>query len=131
MNKLKELGLLEADLENMVNQNPMLSNLSEEEIETNILFLKKIECKERHIRNILIANPFYLSRSLIDLEKLINKLFSLGLNNLNLLFDSNPLFLNHDAFEIDDFIQIKQNEGLSLEDIADLIDSNPYAINEI
>ena len=49
---------------------------------------------------------------------------------LNLLFDSNPELLNKDVFEIEEFINKKKNDGISLEDIVDLIDSNPFVIDE-
>ena len=48
-----------------------------------------------------------------------------------LLFDSNPWLLNKDLFEIEEFIEKKQEEGLLLEEIVDLMDSNPYVIDEI
>ena len=49
----------------------------------------------------------------------------------NLLIDSNPFLLNNDSYEIDEFILKKKNDGLTISDISDLIDSNPYIINEI
>ena len=131
MNYLIELGINSQYLEEMFKQNPMLEYLSEEEINNNILFLKSLKCDDHHIRNIIICNPFYLNRSISDLQKLVSKLINIGLTNLNLLFDSNPFLLNKDIFEIDEFIKEKQKLGISLENIIDLIDSNPYVIDEI
>ena len=96
-----------------------------------IKILKYIDCLDRHIQNILICNPFYLYRSIDDVVKLIKKLLEIGMTNINLLFDSNPFLLNKDAYEIDDYINKKINNGKTLEDIVDEIDSNPYIIDEI
>lgn len=131
MDILIEFGIFDEELKNMYLENPVLSYLNDLEISNNILVLKQIGCNEQEIKNILITNPFYLNRSISDLEKLIKKLYSIGLTNLNLLFDANPFFLNKDLFEIEEFIYLKIKEGLSLEAIVDLIDSNPYAIDEI
>lgn len=131
MDKLIELGLSSNDIENMILLNPMIKFLNLNEIERNILILENIQCDTSHIRNIFITNPFYLTRSIDDIEKLINKLLSLGFTNLNLLFDTNPFFLNLDSFEIDDFIKDKQKNGMLLVDIIDLIDNNPYIIDII
>lgn len=131
MDKLIELGLSSNDIENMILLNPMIKFLNLNEIERNILILENIQCETSHIRNILITNPFYLTRTIDDTKKLINKLLSLGFTNLNLLFDANPFFLNLDSFEIDEFVKEKQKDGMSLVDIIDLIDSNPYIIDMI
>ena len=131
MEKLIELGIFDEELKNMYIENPVLCYLNDTEISNNILVLKQIGCSEQEIKNILIANPFYLNRSINDLQKLIKKLYSIGLTNLNLLFESNPFFLNKDLFEIEEFINIKEKEGLKIDEIVDLIDSNPYAIDEI
>ena len=131
MDKLIELGLSSNDIENMILLNPMIKFLNFEEIESNISILENIQCENRHIKNILITNSFYLTRSIDDIEKLINKLLSLGFTNLNLLFDANPFFLNLDSFEIDEFIKEKQKDDMLLVDIIDLIDSNPYIFDMI
>ena len=77
-----------------------------------------------------MSNPLYLNRCNEDILNLIKRLYDLKINSLNLLFDSNPWMLNKDAFEIDDFIYKKQQEGIVLEYIIDMLDSNPYIINE-
>lgn len=127
---LYELGFNDEELKEMVNINPLLVNLTDEEIKNNILVLEELGCKQRHIKNILISNPFYLNRSLSDIKELIRYLSELGFTYLNLLFDSNPEFLNKDVFEIENFINKKKKDGMSLEDIVDLIDSNPFVIDE-
>ena len=131
MNNLIELGIRYQDLQEMFNLNPMLEYLNDKEINDNILFLKSLKCSDIIIKNIIICNPFYLNRSITDLQKLVSKLISIGLTNLNLLFDSNPYLLNKDAFEIDSFIKEKLKLGFKLESIIDLIDSDPFITQEI
>lgn len=131
MNNLIELGIRYQDLQEMFNLNPMLEYLNDKEINDNILFLKSLKCSDIIIKNIIICNPFYLNRSITDLQKLVSKLINLGLTNLDLLFDSNPFLLNKDAFEIDSFIKEKLKLGFKLESIIDLIDSDPYITQEI
>ncbi|MBQ8472947.1 MAG: hypothetical protein IJ501_05535 [Bacilli bacterium] len=131
MNYLICLGINLEELKEMVNLNPMLEYLNDKEINDNILFLKSLKCSDTIIKNIIICNPFYLNRSISDLQKLVSKLISIGLTNLNLLFDSNPYLLNKDAFEIDSFIKEKLKLGFNLESIIDLIDSDPYITQEI
>lgn len=131
MNYLICLGINLEELKEMVNLNPMLEYLNDKEINDNILFLKSLKCSDIIIKNIIICNPFYLNRSISDLQKLVSKLISIGLTNLNLLFDSNPYLLNKDAFEIDSFIKEKLKLGFNLESIINLIDSDPYITQEI
>ena len=55
----------------------------------------------------------------------------LNITYLNLLFDSNPFLLSKEKFEIKEFVSKKEKEGLTKEDIKDLIESNPYVIDEV
>lgn len=129
MLELYNLGISELDLKNIIEMNPDITNISEEEIRKLIMILKQINCNDKMVRNIIISNPFYLSRIDTDIINLINKLASLGLSTLNLLFDTNPYLLNKDTFEIEEFLKKKQKE-YSIEEIVDMIDSNPYIIEE-
>lgn len=118
------LNLLEAkEIKNMLEINPSIKELSEKEIKMSLNVLEQIGCNERQIRNIITCNPFYLNRSINDLVKLIRKLDSLGISALNITFDSNPYLLNKDVYEIDEFIEQKKTEAISLEDIIDMIDA--------
>ena len=131
MNYLICLGINFEELKEMFNLNPILEYLNDKEINDNILFLKSLKCSDTIIKNILIFNPFYLNRSISDLQKLVSKLINLGLTNLDLLFDSNPFLLNKDAFEIDNFIKQKLKLGFNLESIIDLIDSDSFITQEV
>ncbi len=131
MVELYNLGLSESDIKNIMEMCPEIENLSDEDIAANIKVLKDIDCLDRHIRNILICNPFYLYRSVEDVLSLIKKLLEIGMTNINLLFDSNPFLLNKDSYEIQYYINKQISAGKTMEDIVDEIDSNPYIMDEI
>ena len=122
MKQLFELGLNQNDIEDMINLNPDIANLDKEIIEL-ITLLKEVGCKDRHIKNILISNPMYLSRSKTDVLKLIELLKELGITNLEITFDTNPWLLNKDVFEINEFIKEQKELGLNMYDIVDMIDN--------
>lgn len=130
MLELYNIGLNEADINNIIKINPDIKEVSSEKIQQLLNILKQINCSQQIIKNIIISNPYYLTRIDTNIIKLINKLKELGLSTLNLLFDTNPSLLNKDAFEIDDFIA-KECKEYTLEEIADMIDSNPFIIDEI
>lgn len=123
MKYLIELGISENDLKNIFEINNNIADLSDEEVIKNIELLRNINCSDSIINNIVISNPVYLLRDTFDLVELVNKLNSIGIKRLDIVFDSNPWLLNKDSYEIDDFIEKKTKEGLSLEDIIDMIDS--------
>ena len=130
MKELYSLGLNDNEVKSMIEQCPNIKELVYNEIGTNIEILRNINCNDRHIRNILICNPFYLDRTKEDIINLINKLVQLNISNINLLFDSNPFLLNKDAYEIDDYIKKQLLKGKSLENIVGELESNPYIIDE-
>lgn len=129
MEELYKVGLNEIDIKNMLETNPEIINLAEEELTDQINILKTINCNQKIIKNILISNPFYLTNLKEDMINLINILKRIGLNNLELLFDANPNLLNKDVYEIEEFINNKINH-YSLEEIIDMIDNNPFIIDE-
>lgn len=131
MIELYNIGIDEKDLKEMVNINPDILSLDSEEIKEMINILKMVECNERQIKDILYANPFYLSRVKSDVLSLCKKLKEIGITDLNLFFDSNAFFLNKDVFEIDDYINSELSKGISIEEIVDNLESNPYIIDEI
>jgi len=113
----------EKEFKNMLEVNPDIKEIEEQEIKLLLNLLNQIGCNERQIRNIITSNPFYLTKDIEDVVKLINKLQSLKITALNITFDSNPYLLNKEAYEIDEFIEEKKQENIDLEDIIDLIDS--------
>lgn len=131
MDMLFKIGIDEKDIKNMIEQCPVILEMNSLEIERKIEILRQIGCEDRHIRNILICNPYYLDRLDTDIIKLINSLVKNKFDCINLLLDSNPFILNKDDFEIENYINNKLTEGLSLEDIVDELDSNPYLFDEM
>lgn len=123
MEELLNIGITEKEIKNMIEINPNIKELDNQEILKNILILKNEGCNETQLKNIIVSNPFYLSRSIDDLIHLISKLNFLGITNLNVTFDSNSWLLNKDSFEIDEFLEQKINQGMSKEEAIDLIDS--------
>lgn len=126
MNELFKLGISDPDIRQMIEMNPEIELLSEQEILSKIQFLLEINCTSSQIRNILITNPFYFNLSSDHIANTIHTLKNLGFTNLNLLYDSNPFFLNYEIEEINEYIVNKQNEGLELSDIVMMIEDNPY-----
>lgn len=129
MEYLYELGFNDYDIKEMIEANNDIVNLSKEEITSLVNILMMVGCRVNQVKNIITANPFYLSRSIPDIQKLITKLYSLNITNLETTFDSNPWLLNIDAFEIDKYIEKRQNDGVSLEDIIDEIDMGYFIAN--
>ena len=109
MEKLVELGISEEELKSMLELNANILDEPELNILIDILYL--IKCDTRMIKNILISNPNYLSRTKEDVVGLINELLSLGLNDLNILFDTNPYLLDLDDFDIEDY-KLEHNYNL-------------------
>ena len=105
--------------------------MSEKEIKEKELILKKINCDENQIINIISSNPMYLDKTNDIVLRLISKLKSYGFSMLNILFDSNPYILNLEVFEIENYVNDRLNDGEMLEDIIDDLDSNPILFNEI
>lgn len=126
-----DLGIIEEDIKNMLEQCPDILDMSKEEINEKIAILTYIGCQKRHIKNIISSNPPYLERSTDDVLKLITYLKTINMNSLHLLFDTNPYFLNKDDFEIKEYVRDRLKEGKTLEDIVEEIEDNPYIIDEI
>ncbi len=115
--------LIGEDFKNVLDANPFIEKLDDLEIENNINFLKEVDCSYEQMKNIIIFNPWLFNRSYDELNKLKNKLISIGITNLNITFDTQPLLLNKEIFEIDDFINEQIKKGLEINEIADIIDS--------
>ena len=131
MEELYRIGISENTIKNMLELVPTISEMSEKKIKEKELILKKINCDENQIINIIISNPMYLDKTNDIILRLISKLKSYGFSMLNILFDSNPYILNLEVFEIENYINNRLDSGEELEDIIDDLDSNPILFNEI
>lgn len=128
---LKKMGISESTINNMVEMCENIKELSAEEIFKKIDILKKENCDEIQIRNIISSNASYLDKSDTDINKLITKLKEYGFTNLDLLFDGNPYILNLDDFEIERYIKGRLETGELLEDIVDDMSANLFVFSEI
>ena len=126
MEKLVELGISEEELKSMLELNANILDEPELNILIDILYL--IKCDERMIKNILISNPNYLSRTKEDVVGLINELLGIGLNDLNILFDTNPYLLDLDDFDIEDY---KLEHNYSNEELVNLLEGDPFIFSEV
>ena len=131
MKELLKLGFSECTIDEMLNQNPNIKDITYEELYQKIDILKNIECSEEQVLNIIGSYPMYLDRSNNDVIKLLAFLDKLGFSVLSILIDSNPYILNLDVFEIDDYVKSRLSNGELLEDIVDDLDTNTYLFNEI
>ena len=131
MEELYRIGISENTIKNMLELVPTISEMSEKEIKEKELILKKINCDENQIINIISSNPMCLDKTNDIVLRLISKLKSYGFSMLNILFDSNPFILNLEVFEIENYINNRLDSGEELEDIIDDLDSNPILFNEI
>lgn len=125
MEKSYNLGITNEEIKAMIDMNPSIIELTNSELENKIQILKSINCTDKQIKNIIVSNPKYLCRSDDDILNLIKKLLKLKITDINLLIDSNPYFLNIDAYEIDEFIKQK-----NISDIVSLLETNPFIIDE-
>lgn len=125
LDKLIELGIREIDLNNI---KEFINNDNIEDFNKILELLKSLNCHDYILRNIIVGNPFILERDYDSIKSLIDYMQSKGFKSLNLLFDSYPLFLNKDAFEIEEYLNNHQDKNM--EDIIDELESNPTLIEE-
>lgn len=130
MFELFNIGIDEENVGFMIESNPNITDMSCEEILDRIELLNQLGCDEAKIRNILIGNPWYLDRCISDVVASINKLNELGLTRIDLMVNDNPMLLNVDVFEIEEFVNNKIEEGYDMDDIIDMIDENSNVIVE-
>lgn len=128
LDKLIELGIRDIDINNI---KEFINEDNLEDFNKIIALLKNLNCSDAMIRNIVVGNPFIMNSDYEDILELTNYLISVGFKNLNLLYDSYPMFLQKDVMEIKDYIENKIKNNNSLEDIVDDLESNPLLIEEL
>ena len=124
---LLKLGIDDENIKNIMEFNKLYTDY--DDYKKNIETLKIIECDDKEINNIIISNPNILIRSNDDIINLIKKLRLYGFININILFDTNPFLLNKDDYEIEEYFNDKIKQGLSVPEIIDIIESDPYAMD--
>lgn len=121
MDVLIRFGFSIEEIKNMMDTNIEIDNIDDDNLNKLINILEEIGCKSMQIKNILVANPFYLNKKESDVKLLISKMYEIRLNNLQTIFDSNPFLLNFDVKEFEEIVKTKRDEGLDDTEIADFI----------
>ena len=124
MDCLIRFGFTIEEINIMMDTNEDISLVSDSDVNEVINLLKDNNCSIDTIKNILICNPFTITNSILDTNKLIDKLKELGFKNINLLFDSNPYVLNISDKIIEKLYNKKKDEGLEKPEILDFISYN-------
>jgi len=124
MDVLIRFGFTIEEINNMMETNQSIDEISDNNINELINILKKINCTEKEIKNIISCNPFYLSKNIEDVKQLIKRLQEIGCTYLNLLLDTNPYLLNMEKIELDKLYNKKIHEGLSKEEIINYMNNN-------
>lgn len=131
MIELYNMKISDETLKSMIEINPEITELTNQEIIKKVEILKEINCSKTQILSIISSNPLFLSRGINEIIKLLSYLQEIGFTCFNILFDSNPYILNLEPFEIKKYINNRINQGENLDDIVDDLDSNPYLFQEI
>ena len=124
MDSLIRFGFTIEEINIMMDTNEDISLVSDSDVNEVINLLKDNNCSIDTIKNILICNTFTITNSILDTNKLIDKLKELGFKNINLLFDSNPYVLNISDKIIEKLYNKKKDEGLEKPEILDFISYN-------
>ena len=124
MDSLIRFGFTIEDINILMDTNEDISLVSDNEVNEIIKLLENNNCGINTIKNIFICNPFVITSSIIDINKLIDKLKELGFKNINLLLDSNPYILNKSDKELEKLYNKKKEEGLEKAEIIDFISYN-------
>lgn len=124
MDSLIKFGFTIEEINILMDTNEDISLVSDNEVNEIIELLKKNNCDNDTIKNIFISNPFCITNSINDINKLIDKLKELGFKNINLLFNSNPFILNKSDKELEKLYNKKQEEGLTKDEVIDFINYN-------
>lgn len=131
MEELFNLGILQETINIMKEVNPEINDLSSSEILAKTDLLKQMHCDDSQIVEIISCNPIFLSRTNTEVTILLSYLIKRGFTTINLLLDSNPFILNLEPFEIDNYINKRNRNGETIDEIVDDLDSNPYLFNEV
>ena len=119
MMKIYEIGMTEKELSEMIYVNPMLEDITDEEIDDKIELLKSIGCQDEDILHIVTSNPFCLTNDLDAMKETITYLNDFDINPLWVIFSVNPYALNLWKMEIEEYIELQLAKGIGMDDIID------------
>ena len=124
MDSLIRFGFTIEEINILMDTNEDISYVEDNDVNEIIKLFKDNNCSNDTIKNIFICNPFTITNSIADTNKIIDKLKELGFKNINLLFDSNPYILNMSDKLIEKLYNKKKEEGLEKSEIMDFISYN-------
>ena len=124
MDSLIRFGFTIEEINILMDTNEDISYVEDNDVNEIIKLFKDNNCSNDTIKNIFICNPFTITNSITDTNKIIDKLKELGFKNINLLFDSNPYILNMSDKLIEKLYNKKKEEGLEKSEILDFISYN-------
>ena len=128
MDVLIRYGFSIEDINNIMNSNEEINDISDDHINEILQILESLGCTNHQIMNILISNPFVLTREITEIKKIIVKLLDIGIEDLNYLFDSNPFLLNVEYKELDYFYKKMVKNEVKLDEILDAFYYDSYSI---
>ena len=131
MDELISLNFDEDTIKNMIEIYPDLLEIDNSEVRDKIDILNSFDCSIWQIKDIIGSNPYYLLRTNSEIIDLTNYLSKIGFKMINVLLDSNPFILSKDRFEIENYINLRLNNGDSIDNIVDDLDSRPFLFEEI
>lgn len=117
MDALIRYGFSVEEIKNIMDTNEEINIVSDKDINNIISLLEKYNCKINHIKNIIITNPFVLTREIDELEKAINILVDIC-KNVEVLLDTNPFLLNMSDRDINSLVK---SLNLSRNDLIDYL----------
>lgn len=125
---LLELGFSKDKIKTMVDENPDIENVSTDDLQKKVNFLRGLNIKETEIVEVIYQNPQYLTNSDDNLVKVIILLKEIGCKNIHWIIIGNSDILNLHVFELKTVIKNMIESGV--EDITETLEENPMLINE-
>ena len=127
---LIEIGLTEEEIKEFIIQYENMLDTAQFNMQKKLNYLRKLEFENSEIKNIILTNPLYLNKTEDELFNLIDTLKKYGVDDIKHLININPFILNLDGIDIDLFFKKRVNNELGNDDIVDLLEQNPFEINE-
>lgn len=115
----------------LIENNPKIKSMSNLDMSKLLGLITSLGVDTNKLKNIILSNPLYLTRDVSEVDSLFKYLRDIGINNLDIIIDTYPLFLNYSLDDIEEFVSLQENKGLSVTDICEIIVSEPYIIDEI
>ena len=95
LDSLRNIGISESEYKELIEENSLIENLEPMDVEDMIMLLKSLNCSDEHIKNIILSDVFYLTRTKNDVQKLLIELYDRGIStdDLTELIQNYPYIL--------------------------------------